>query len=149
MRRFHVHLRVQDLDANVRFYSRLFAAEPAVLKADYAKWLLNDPQLNFAISHRGADTGIEHLGFQVDDDPSLAELGQRLDAAGAAILPEEGTTCCYARSNKLWTEDPQGVRWESFHTFGEATSYAGAAPTQPLTPVQAQTGAGCGCGTPA
>lgn len=159
MRRFHVHLSVQDLPASIRFYSRLFAAEPTVQKDDYAKWLLDDPQLNFAISQRCGAPGLSHLGFQVDDAEGLAELGRRLDAADAAILPEANATCCYARSDKLWSEDPQGIRWESFHSFGEATSYYGAAgPTLPesdprlatrparieAAPAQAQAGS-CGC----
>ena len=123
MNRFHVHLNVGDLDASIRFYSKLFAAEPSVLKPDYAKWMLEDPRVNFAISSTGRTPGVDHLGIQADDAAALARLGERLDAAGGSVVPEEATVCCYARSDKLWTEDPQGTRWESFHTTGEATSY--------------------------
>jgi catechol 2,3-dioxygenase-like lactoylglutathione lyase family enzyme len=121
--RFHVHLNVADLAASIRFYSALFATEPTVLKPDYAKWMLEDPRVNFAISNTGRAPGIDHLGIQVDDEAGLATLGQRLDAAGGTVVPEDAAVCCYARSDKLWTEDPQGTRWETFHTFGDATSY--------------------------
>lgn len=123
MNRFHVHLNVADLAASIRFYSELFAAQPAVLKPDYAKWMLEDPRVNFAISTTGRTPGIDHLGFQVESDEALAAIGQRLDAAGGTVVPEEATICCYAQSDKLWTEDPQGTRWETFHTKGEATTY--------------------------
>lgn len=126
MNRFHVHLNVVDLDASIRFYRELFAAEPAVRKPDYAKWMLEDPRLNFAISSTGRAPGIDHLGLQVDSGDELAALGQRLQAAGGALVPEHATVCCYARSDKNWTEDPQGTRWETFHTLGEATTYHGA-----------------------
>jgi catechol 2,3-dioxygenase-like lactoylglutathione lyase family enzyme len=129
MNRFHVHLNVADLDASIRFYSELFAAQPTVLKPDYAKWMLEDPRVNFAISATGRAPGIDHLGIQVGDGDDLVAIGQRLAAAGATTVPEEATICCYARSDKLWTEDPQGTRWETFHTIGEATTYyAGDAP---------------------
>ncbi|HJU40772.1 MAG TPA: ArsI/CadI family heavy metal resistance metalloenzyme [Tahibacter sp.] len=129
MNRFHVHLNVADLAASIRFYSRLFAAEPVVRKPDYAKWMLDDPRVNFAISTTGRAPGIDHVGLQVDSAEELAALGPRLDAAGGTVVPEPGATCCYARSDKLWTEDPQGLRWETFHTVGDATTYyaAGAA----------------------
>ena len=123
MKRFHVHLNVSDLDTSIRFYNQLFAAEPSVRKDDYAKWLLDDPRVNFAISTRGGVTGIDHLGLQVEEGDALAAIGERLDAAGASLVPQDAAICCYARSDKLWTEDPQGVRWESFHTLGEATTY--------------------------
>jgi catechol 2,3-dioxygenase-like lactoylglutathione lyase family enzyme len=123
MNRFHVHLNVDDLEASIRFYSALFAAEPAVRKPDYAKWMLEDPRLNFAISNTGRSPGIDHLGLQVDEPAGLVELGRRLDAAGGTVVPEDAAVCCYARSDKLWTEDPQGTRWESFHTTGAATTY--------------------------
>ncbi|WP_363796903.1 ArsI/CadI family heavy metal resistance metalloenzyme [Lysobacter firmicutimachus] len=126
MNRFHVHLNVADLPASLRFYTELFAAEPSVLKPDYAKWMLEDPRINFAISATGRTPGIDHLGLQVDSAEELAALGPRLDAAGGSVVPEGAAVCCYARSDKLWTEDPQGTRWESFHTFGDATSYHGA-----------------------
>lgn len=123
MNRFHVHLNVADLAASIRFYQELFGAEPSVLKPDYAKWMLEDPRLNFAISSTGRAPGIDHLGLQVDSSEDLAALGQRLQAAGGTVVPEDATVCCYARSDKAWTEDPQGTRWETFHTFGEATTY--------------------------
>jgi len=123
MSRFHVHLNVADLATSIRFYTQLFAAEPTVRKDDYAKWMLDDPRVNFAISNTGRAPGIDHLGIQAESGDALAALGQRLDAAGGAIVPEEAAVCCYARSDKLWTEDPQGTRWETFHTTGEATSY--------------------------
>lgn len=123
MNRFHVHLNVADLAGSIRFYTQLFAAEPTVVKHDYAKWMLDDPRVNFAISSTGHTPGIDHLGLQVDSKEELAALGARLDAAGGSVVPEEATICCYARSDKQWTEDPQGTRWETFHTTGEATSY--------------------------
>jgi len=126
MNRFHVHLNVADLAASVRFYTELFASPPAVRKDDYAKWMLEDPRVNFAISSTGRAPGVDHLGLQVDSGEELAALGMRLDAAGGTVVPEEATVCCYARSDKNWTEDPQGTRWETFHTFGEATTYHGA-----------------------
>jgi catechol 2,3-dioxygenase-like lactoylglutathione lyase family enzyme len=122
--RFHVRLHVADLDANLRFYSQLFGSEPSVRRSDYAKWLLEDPALNFAISTgKSGETGIAHLGLQAQTPGVLAAIGARLKAADAVTLAEAGTTCCYARSDKFWAEDPQGVRWESFHTHGEATTY--------------------------
>jgi catechol 2,3-dioxygenase-like lactoylglutathione lyase family enzyme len=123
MSRFHVHLNVTDLDTSIRFYTQLFAAEPTVLKPDYAKWMLEDPRVNFAISNTGRAPGIDHLGLQVDNRDELSALGVRLDAAGGTVVPEDAAVCCYARSDKLWTEDPQGTRWETFHTVGEATTY--------------------------
>jgi catechol 2,3-dioxygenase-like lactoylglutathione lyase family enzyme len=125
MTRFHVHLNVDDLATSIRFYTQLFAAEPTVHKDYYAKWLLEDPRVNFAISNTGRAVGIDHLGIQTEDGAELAALGRRLDAAGGALVPEEAAVCCYARSDKLWTEDPQGTRWETFHTTGKATTYHG------------------------
>jgi catechol 2,3-dioxygenase-like lactoylglutathione lyase family enzyme len=125
MNRFHVHLNVADLADSIRFYTELFAAEPSVRKADYAKWMLEDPRINFAISSTGRTPGIDHLGLQVDSGEELAALGRRLQAAGGTLVPENATVCCYARSDKTWTEDPQGTRWETFHTFGDATTYHG------------------------
>jgi catechol 2,3-dioxygenase-like lactoylglutathione lyase family enzyme len=123
MSRFHVHLNVADLATSIRFYTQLFASEPTVLKPDYAKWMLEDPRVNFAISNTGRAPGIDHLGLQVDSNEELSALGVRLDAAGGTVVPEDAAVCCYARSDKLWTEDPQGTRWETFHTVGEATTY--------------------------
>jgi catechol 2,3-dioxygenase-like lactoylglutathione lyase family enzyme len=128
MKRMHVHVSVRDLDASIRFYSTLFAATPTVLKADYAKWMLDDPRVNFAISTRGAPAGIEHLGIQVADADELHEVYERLEKADAPVLEEGETVCCYAKSQKSWIEDPQGVRWETFLTTGENTIYGSEAP---------------------
>jgi lactoylglutathione lyase len=117
MKRFHVHLHVDDLARSVAFYSRLFAAEPARIEADYAKWMLEDPRVNFAISTRGQAAGIDHLGFQVDDASELSELKARAESADMALLDEGQTTCCYSKSEKHWVTDPQGVAWEHFHTL--------------------------------
>jgi len=123
MKRMHVHVAVSDLDASVGFYSKLFGAQPSVLKPDYAKWMLEDPRVNFAISARGLEPGLDHLGIQVESDDELADLRNRLEAAGEAIVSQENTTCCYARSDKHWVADPQGVAWETFHTLDGAPTY--------------------------
>ncbi|MBU6486791.1 MAG: glyoxalase/bleomycin resistance/dioxygenase family protein [Burkholderiales bacterium] len=120
MKRFHVHVHVDDLAKSVAFYTKLFAAEPAKLEADYAKWMLDDPRINFAISTRGTKAGVDHLGFQVEDAADLAELAQRAKAADMALLDQGETTCCYARSDKHWIVDPQGIAWEHFHTLDNA-----------------------------
>jgi catechol 2,3-dioxygenase-like lactoylglutathione lyase family enzyme len=137
MNRFHVHLHVADLAASIRFYSRLFGAEPARSEADYAKWMLDDPRLNFAISTRGEAGRIDHLGFQSDDAGGLAALKARAVEADAAAMMDEGaTTCCYARSEKHWITDPQGVAWEQFHTLGDIPVFreGGAATAVPVAP---------------
>ena len=123
MKRLHVHVSVEDIAQSVGFYSTLFAAEPAVIKPDYAKWMLDDPRVNFAISSRGRASGVDHVGIQVDSAGELATLASRLKAAGASTLDQEATTCCYARSDKSWVTDTAGVRWETFLTHGEATVY--------------------------
>jgi catechol 2,3-dioxygenase-like lactoylglutathione lyase family enzyme len=157
MNRFHVHLNVADLADSIRFYTELFAAEPSVRKADYAKWMLEDPRINFAISSTDRTPGIDHLGLQVDSGEELAALGRRLQAAGGTLVPENATVCCYARSDKTWTEDPQGTRWETFHTFGEATTYHaadaacatdGAACTPDPQAMQLKTQQGASCCAP-
>jgi len=125
MKRFHVHVAVPDLAQSIRFYSTLFGAEPAVVKDDYAKWMLEDPRVNFAISRRGAAPGIDHLGFQVESDAELGEIRSRLQAAGASGLEEKDVSCCYARSDKYWTTDPSGVAWESFRSLGTVPLYYG------------------------
>ena len=124
MKRMHVHVGVQDLDASIRFYSTLFGAAPSLTKHDYAKWMLDDPRVNFAISsgHHAAK-GIEHLGIQVENGEELAEVYGRLQAADRPVLEEGATTCCYAKSEKSWISDPDGVVWETFLTNGEATVY--------------------------
>lgn len=123
MKRLHVSVAVSDLDSSAQFYSTLFGAEPTVLKTDYAKWMLDDPRVNFSISSRGTHKGVDHLGIQVDDDAELAAVAERLSRAGKSIYRQKATTCCYAMSNKAWVHDPEGVAWETFHTFGESTVY--------------------------
>ncbi len=140
MKRLHVHVAVDDLDRSVGFYSTLFAAEPTVIKPDYAKWMLDDPRVNFAISARGAKAGVEHLGIQVEDSAELAEVYARLDKADAPVIEEGATTCCYAKSEKSWITDPQGVVWETFLTQGESTTYGTSATIDALT---AKTACGC------
>jgi catechol 2,3-dioxygenase-like lactoylglutathione lyase family enzyme len=128
MKRLHVHVSVEKLDASVRFYSRLFAADPTVLKEDYAKWMLEDPRVNFAISARGRKPGIAHLGIQVENRAELEEVYARLQRAEGRVSEEGSTTCCYAKSEKSWIEDPQSVRWEAFLTTGESAVYGNDAP---------------------
>ena len=144
MKRLHVHLSVDDIDRSVRFYSALFAAEPTITKPDYAKWMLEDPRVNFAIStgqHEGR--GIEHLGIQVETADELADVYARLRAAGSPVLEEGATVCCYARSEKSWIADPQGVVWETFHTTGEAVNYGASPELDKLTSDSAAADACC------
>jgi hypothetical protein len=119
MKRFHVHVHVDDLKISVGFYSSLFGTEPTRVESDYAKWMLEDPRINFAISTRGARPGIDHLGFQTDDIAELAAMKANAESADMALLDEGETTCCYARSEKHWVTDPQGIAWEHFHTLGD------------------------------
>lgn len=167
MKRFHVHVHVDDLKASIAFYSRLFGADPARQEADYAKWMLEDPRVNFAISTRGSQPGLDHLGFQVDTADELADLRAAAQGAEMALLDEGETTCCYARSDKHWIVDPQGIAWEHFHTLGDIPVFnekakapaAGAccAPSPAATSVAASASACCGpaaavtscCPTPA
>ncbi|MGH8139899.1 MAG: ArsI/CadI family heavy metal resistance metalloenzyme [Steroidobacteraceae bacterium] len=123
MKRLHVHVSVEDIATSIRFYSTLFAAEPTVMKTDYAKWMMEDPRVNFAISQRGAEPGVQHLGIQVEDRVELQEVYGRLTRADRPVFEEGATTCCYAESEKSWIEDPQGVQWETFLTTGESTIY--------------------------
>lgn len=118
MKRFHVHTHVDDLNASIAFYTRLFGTEPTRVESDYAKWMLDDPRVNFAISTRGSQPGIDHLGIQADSEEELAELKERARAADAALLDEGATSCCYARSEKHWVTDPQGIAWEHYRTLG-------------------------------
>jgi len=145
MKRFHVHVSVDDLDANVKFYSTVFGAPPTVVKPDYAKWMVDDPRINFAISTRRSALGVDHLGVQVDSDEELSVLRARVTAAEVAALDQSGAACCYARSDKYWTTDPQGIAWETFHTldsipvYGDtvrapASACCGAAPTVESAP---------------
>jgi hypothetical protein len=127
MKRMHVHVGVHDLAQSVRFYSALFAAQPNVLKDDYAKWQLDDPRVSFAISTRARRTGVDHLGIQAESSAELEDIGIRLAQADVSVMPQKGASCCYAKSDKYWTLDPQGVPWESFHSldsvpvWGEST----------------------------
>lgn len=130
MKRFHVHVHVDDLAKSIGFYSKLFAAEPTRIEGDYAKWMLEDPRINFAISMRGSKAGIDHLGFQTDDAEELAALKARAEAADMALLDEGETTCCYARSEKHWVTDPQGIAWEHFHTLGNIPVFSEGDKTQ-------------------
>lgn len=118
MKRFHIHLSVADLEQATGFYSRLFGAEPNVLKDDYAKWMLDDPRINFAVSARGGAPGLNHLGFQVDEAEELEALRERFEQADIASVAETGAACCYARSDKHWVQDPAGIAWEHFHSLG-------------------------------
>jgi catechol 2,3-dioxygenase-like lactoylglutathione lyase family enzyme len=118
MKRLHVHVAVHDLQQSIRFYSALFAAQPSVTKDDYAKWMLDDPRVNFAISKRGAKAGIDHLGIQAENEGELEAIGSQLAQADVSTLEQKGASCCYAKSDKYWTVDPQGIAWESFHTLG-------------------------------
>ena len=158
MKRLHVHVAVADFDRSVGFYSTLFAAEPTVLKHDYAKWMLDDPRVNFAISKRGGATGIQHLGIQAEDAAELADVYARLKQAERPVVAQRATTCCYATSDKQWIADPQGVAWETFLTHGEATIYgenaslekltaaAGGICCEPTAPPVAEATAKSGCG---
>jgi catechol 2,3-dioxygenase-like lactoylglutathione lyase family enzyme len=124
MKRLHVHVSVDDLDRSIGFYSTLFAAQPSVVKPDYAKWMLDDPRVNFAISsHGAARAGVDHLGIQVEDEAELNEVHRRLQAADGPVVEEGAVTCCYHQSEKSWIADPAGVQWETFLTHGESTVY--------------------------
>lgn len=123
MKRFHVHVAVADIEQSIGFYSNLFGANPSVVKEDYAKWMLEDPCVNFAISKRGREPGLDHLGIQVDSEDALHEISARLKQAKETVLEQEKTICCYAESDKAWVHDPQGIAWESFYTSGSSTTY--------------------------
>ncbi len=124
MKRFHVHVSVSNIDQSVQFYSTLFGQPPTLKEDDYAKWMLDDPRINFAISRRNKVTGVEHLGLQADTTEELTELTNRLRDANLAVMDETATTCCYAHSDKGWVHDPDNIAWESFYTFGSATTYS-------------------------
>ena len=126
MKRFHVHVAVPDLGTSIRFYSTLFGADPSVRKDDYAKWMIDEPRINFAISQRGAPVGVNHLGFQVDSGEELDALHANLEAADHAVVAERAANCCYARSDKYWVTDPAGIAWESFHTLGSIPMFGAA-----------------------
>jgi len=128
MKRFHVHAHVEDLQASIAFYSKMFAAEPARVEVDYAKWMLEDPRINFAISTRGGKLGVDHLGIQTDTEEELVALKQQAEAADMTLLDAGETTCCYAHSDKYWLTDPQGIAWEQFHTLGNIPVFSEAKP---------------------
>ncbi|MGD8783660.1 MAG: ArsI/CadI family heavy metal resistance metalloenzyme [Thioalkalispiraceae bacterium] len=117
MKRFHIHISVEDLNKNVQFYSQLFNSEPTVLKQDYAKWALDDPAVNFAISNRTSKVGLDHVGIQTDSNEELTQLREQLEAAGVKGIAQDNATCCYTRSDKYWIQDPQGIAWETFHSL--------------------------------
>jgi predicted enzyme related to lactoylglutathione lyase len=123
MKRMHVHVAVDDLKHSIGFYSALFAAEPSIVKPDYAKWMLDDPRVNFAISARARTAGLDHLGIQAEDKDELNEISARLHKAGGQVIEQGETRCCYAKSEKSWIEDPAGISWETFLTAGEITDY--------------------------
>jgi len=139
MKRFHVHVAVDDLSQSVRFYAALFGAEPAVRKDDYAKWQLEDPRVNFAISTRGKKAGLDHLGIQAENKSELEELQSRLAQADVSTLAQKDASCCYAKSDKYWTLDPQGVAWESFHTLDSIPVFGADTRSEP----RAKSGACC------
>ena len=142
MKRFHVHLGVPDLNASIEFYSKLFGAEPAVRKDDYAKWMLDDPRVNFAISDRGARSGLNHLGLQADSAVELADIGVRFANADASTtVTEANAHCCYAVSDKHWVQDPQGIPWEAFHSLDTIPVFGVEAPHE------ARVAGGGGCGS--
>lgn len=123
MKRMHIHISVDDLNKSIHFYNSLFGTSPTVEKPDYAKWMLDDPLVNFAISQRGTKTGLDHIGIQTDCDEELAEIKSRLDQAELSTLTQEGTTCCYAKSDKHWVIDPTGIAWETYHTLDSAPTF--------------------------
>jgi catechol 2,3-dioxygenase-like lactoylglutathione lyase family enzyme len=143
MKRFHVHMGVDDLSASIRFYSALFAAEPTVRKTDYAKWMLDNPRVNFAISAGHGAAGIQHLGIQAEDPAELTEVYDRLKMADSPVFEEGGAVCCYAKSEKSWINDPQGLPWETFLTSGDSTVYGADGPATGQKPVRAASGC-CG-----
>jgi catechol 2,3-dioxygenase-like lactoylglutathione lyase family enzyme len=158
MKRIHVHVGVEDLDRSIGFYSALFATQPAVVRPDYAKWMLDDPRVNFAISTRGKQPGLDHLGIQVESQSELHEVYARLRTAGGTVIEQGHTACCYAKSEKSWIDDPSGISWETFHTTGESTVYGDGsgerearvahekpccAPQQAAAPIEAVDTAAC------
>lgn len=136
MKRLHIHVSVEDLSESIRFYSALFASQPAVTKDDYAKWMLDDPRVNFAISKRGRAKGVDHLGIQAESAEELSELGARMQAAELPQLTQSGASCCYAKSDKHWSVDPSGIAWETFHTMDSIPTFG----TDTLDIVEEQVG---------
>jgi len=123
MSRLHLHISVDDIEKNIQFYSALFGAQPTKVEDDYAKWQLDDPKVNFAISNRSDVKGVDHVGIQTESTEELTELEERLTAAGISGVAQESSTCCYAESEKYWTFDPQGIPWETFHTLSSAAVF--------------------------
>ncbi|HEY2187779.1 MAG TPA: ArsI/CadI family heavy metal resistance metalloenzyme, partial [Caldimonas sp.] len=136
MHRFHVHIHVEDLQRSIAFYSKMFGAEPTRVEADYAKWMLDSPKVNIALSSRGGKPGVDHLGIQTDTEDELDALRARARAAGVALLDEGETTCCYARSDKYWVTDPDGVAWEQFHTLDSIPTFNETKPVAAEQPAE-------------
>jgi catechol-2,3-dioxygenase len=130
MKRIHLHISVENLTQSIAFYNHLFGAKPTVEKADYAKWMLDNPLVNFAISQRGAKVGIDHIGIQVETEAELAELKNRIDEAQMSVVSQEGATCCYAKSDKHWVQDPSGIAWETYHTLDSSPTFNDSTPTK-------------------
>ena len=148
MKRLHVHVAVGNLAQSIRFYSTMFDADPSVIKSDYAKWMLDDPRVNFAISQRGAEAGLNHLGVQVESADELAGMHARLRRLQTDLLEESGTACCYAMSDKYWATDPQGIPWETFHTLDSIPVFGGEVASEdaccvPSTPADRKEAAAC------
>ncbi len=141
MKRLHIHIRTNDIDQSVRYYTALFGAEPEKRKDDYARWLLDDPAVNLAISTRGGAGGVDHLGISLDDNEGLEAIAARLRDKAAPVAAEDKATCCYARSDKYWSHDPQGAVWELFHTYGDSETFGEDARPDP----KAETSGAC-CG---
>jgi len=139
MKRFHVHVAVENLEQSLKFYTGLFGSEPTVRKEDYAKWMLEDPRVNFAISARGRAPGLDHLGIQAENDTELKEISVRLKASDMKVFDEGSATCCYAQSEKAWVVDPQGIAWETFLTTGSATVYGDDNEVTAAVPLHQQT----------
>lgn len=133
MKRMHLHVSVDDLDQSIGFYSTLFGSAPTVQKPDYAKWMLDDPLVNFAISQRGMKAGLDHIGIQVDDDLELQEIKHRLEQADLSLVTQTGTTCCYAKSDKHWVQDPSGIAWETYRTLESAPTFNSQQPHDTAT----------------
>jgi lactoylglutathione lyase len=147
MKRFHVHAHVEDIATSVAFYSKMFAAEPTRVESDYAKWMLEDPRINFAISTRGGKTGVDHLGIQTDTEEELVALKAQAEAADMSLQDVGETSCCYARSDKYWLTDPQGIAWEQFHTLGNIPVFSEKAP-EAEAPAEASASACCAGAAP-
>ena len=143
MKRFHVHVAVSDLEQSTRFYSAMFGMQPSILKSDYAKWMLDDPRINFAISERADNPGLNHLGFQAESERELEEIHTRLQSADSAITAETGANCCYAKSDKYWVQDPTGIAWESFRTLDTIPFYGEQSHHGTAEAKNAKDGTGC------